>query len=182
MQHRKLRRRRIRGNALMEFVFVGIPLLFIFISIEEMSRGMWQYHSLQYAVKLANSYATVHGATCATSPNTCTVTAGNVITVFENAAFGIPMSQVSVTLTSENNSVTCSQVSTCSTSSSWSSQWPPSANSDNEVGNWIEFRANYTFNTALAMFWTGKKTFSFGSSNGNGQFVFPGYSYQVIQF
>jgi hypothetical protein len=181
--HPQLKRKRLGGNAMIEFVLVGIPLLFVCISIEEMARGMWQYHTLQYAVKMANNYAAVHGATCATSPNSCTVNVSNVVGVFATNAIGVPMSNVAVTLTSENNSATCSQVSTCSTSSSWSTQWPPSANGDNAVGNWIKFRADYTFNTALSMFWPGAGTpVSFGSNVGAGKFDFPGYSYELIQF
>jgi hypothetical protein len=168
---------------MMEFVLVGIPLIFVCISIEEMARGMWQYHTIQYAAKLANAYASVHGATCATSPNSCTVNVSNVVNVFSSNAIGVPMSQVAVTLTSQNNSASCTQVSTCTSSSSWNTQWPPSANGDNAVGNWIKFRADYTFNTALSMFWPGAgKSFSFGSPAGAGKFDFPGYSYQLIQF
>jgi Flp pilus assembly protein TadG len=170
---------------MLEFVLVGIPMLFGVISVEEMSRGMWQYHTLQYAVKMANAYASVHGATCATTPNSCTVDVSNVIGQFQTYAIGVPMAQVAVTLTSETstNAVTCSQVSTCSSSSSWSTQWPPSSNGDNAVGNWIKFRADYTFHTALAMFWPGAgKPISFGSSAGAGTFDFPGYSMQIIQF
>ncbi len=179
----QLKRHRTRGSILIEFVLVGIPLIFVCISIEEMSRGMWQYHTLQYAVKMANSYASVHGATCATAPNSCTVTVGSVVGVFSSNAIGVPMSNVAVTLTSENNSATCSQVSTCSSGSSWNTQWPPTANGDNAVGNWITFRADYTFNTALSMFWPGAgKPVSFGTSAGAGKFDFPGYSYQLIQF
>jgi Flp pilus assembly protein TadG len=181
--HRQLKRKRSRGAAMIEFVLVGIPLLFLVISIEEMARGMWQYHTLQFAVKMANAYASVHGATCGTSPNSCTVNVSNVVTVFTNYAIGIPMSEVQVTLTSENNSYTCNPVNTCSTTTAWSKQWPPSLNSDNTVGNWIKFRADYTFSSALSMFWPGGgKGVSFGSNQGAGKFDIPGYSYQLIQF
>ena len=166
----------------MEFTLVGIPMLFLFIGTEEMARGMWQYHTLQYAVKLATSYATVHGATCA-SPNSCAVNVSDVVGVFSANAIGIPMNSVALTLTSQHGSVTCSQVSTCSSNASWGTQWPPSANNDNAVGNWIKIRADYTFHTALAMFWPGAgRPVQFGSSAGGGVFDFPGYSYQLIQF
>jgi Flp pilus assembly protein TadG len=180
---RELKRRRCRGNALIEFVLVGIPLVFMTVSVEEMSRGMWQYHTLQYACKMANAYAAVHGATCAQSPNSCTVDVSNVVGVFESNAIGVPMSSVAVTLTSENNSASCSKVSTCSSGASWSTEWPPSANTDNQVGKWIKFRADYTFSTALALFWPGAgKPVIFGSTLGAGQFDLPGFSYQLIQF
>jgi Flp pilus assembly protein TadG len=182
MLRHKLRRRRTRGEALIEFTLLGIPMLFVFVSIEEMARGMWQYHTLQFAVKAAASYASLHGATCSSGTNSCSVNVSSVVNVFSSNAIGVPMSNVALTLTSENASVTCSQVSTCSTNASWSTTWPPSANGDNAVGNWIKIRADYTFNTALAMFWPHGGTAKFSSASGNGKFDFPGYSMQYIQF
>ena len=70
------RRRQRGGSTVIEFTLVGIPMIFVFISTFEMARGMWIYHSLAYAVKEATRYASVHGASCTTSPNTCGVTIG----------------------------------------------------------------------------------------------------------
>jgi len=83
--HRQLRKWR-RGSALIEFILVGIPFLFLWISIEEISRGMFPYHTLQFASKMAASYASEHGATCSSGTNTCSTTVGNVVTVFKNDA------------------------------------------------------------------------------------------------
>jgi Flp pilus assembly protein TadG len=179
--HSQLTRNRRKGSAVLEFTLVGIPLMFLFISTEEMARAMWQYHTLQYAVKMANSYASVHGATCA-SPNSCSVDVSDIVGVFKNYAAVIPMSQVNLTLTSENSSVSCSPVSTCSSNASWGTAWPPSSNNDNAVGNWIKIRAVYTFNTALAMLYPGVGVQRFSTSGGVGTLVFGGYSYQLIQF
>lgn len=59
------------GNAMIEFVLVGIPLIFVLISIFEMARGMWLYHTLAYSVKEGVRYTIVHGQNCATAPNSC---------------------------------------------------------------------------------------------------------------
>ena len=178
-RHQQLNRRR-RGNALIEFTMVGIPMLFLWVSILEMARGMWQYHTLQYACKMTAAYASVHGADCG-SPNNCLVTMSNVVNTFQTAAVGVPMAKVILTLTSKSSSVSCNPVSTCSSNASWSTTWPPTA--DNAVGNAIKVRADYTFSTALSMFWPGAgKAWGFGSSTGPGQFDLPGYSYQLIQF
>ena len=178
-RHSQLNRRR-RGNALVEFTLVGIPMLFLWVGIMEMGRAMWQYHTIQYACKMTAEYASVHGATCA-SPNSCLKNMSDVVTTFQNNATGVPMSKVALKLTSESSSVTCPVVSTCSSNSSWSTTWPPT--SDNAVGNWIKVRADYTFSTALALFWPGAgKPWSFGSAIGSGTFDLPGYSYQIIQF
>ena len=60
-------------------------MIFVFISIFEMARGMWIYHSLAYAVKEGTRYASVHGATCTTSPNDCGVSFSNIATVMKKA-------------------------------------------------------------------------------------------------
>jgi len=185
MYHNHLRRRRRSGEALVEFTLVGIPLLFVFICVTEMSRGMWQYHTLQYATKMANAFAAVHGATCSINGNSCTVDVSDVVTVFQNNAIGIPMANVAITLTSATpaNAVTCSQVSTCSSNAAWSTQWPPTGSGDNAVGNVVQIKTEYQFNTALAMFWPGAgRPWSFASAAGSGTFWFPGYSYEMIQF
>ena len=166
---------------MLEFTLVGIPLIFLWLSVVQMGIGMWQYHTIQYAVKAAASYASVHGATCA-SPNSCFVNVSDVVNMFQTNAIGVPMSKVALTLTSQNASVTCPVVSSCSSNASWSTTWPPTANNDNAVGSWIKIRADYTFNSALAMFWPGAGAVQFGSSAGAGAFDFPGYSYQLIQF
>lgn len=177
-----MRRKHNAGSTILEFTLVGIPMIFIWISTFEMARGMWNYHTLQYAVKMTATYAAHHGATCG-SPNSCSVNVSDIVTAFQNAAIGIPMSQTALTLTTASGAVTtCNPVSTCSTSSSWSTQWPPSSSSDNAVGKDIYVRADYTFTSALALFVPGHGSVRFGSSLGAGKFDFPGYSHQQILF
>src|SRR6185295_9073071 len=53
-----------RGSAMIEFTLVGIGLIFVLISIAEMSRGMWVYHTLAHVAKEGNRYAIVHGRNC----------------------------------------------------------------------------------------------------------------------
>lgn len=169
-----------RGNALIEFTLVGIPMLFLWVSVIEMGRAMWQYHTIQYACKMTAAYASVHGATCA-SPNSCLKNMSDVVGVFQTNAIGVPMDKVALKLVSQSGSVTCTQVSTCSSNGSWSTTWPPT--SDNAVGNAVQVRADYTFSTALSMFWPGAgRAWSFGSAIGSGKFDLPGFSYQLIQF
>src|SRR5579871_5563504 len=72
------------GQSLIEFTLVGIPLIFVLISVFEISRGMWIYHTLAYSVKNGVRYASVHGINCVGSatnsklqnPNNCTVNMG----------------------------------------------------------------------------------------------------------
>ena len=53
--------------------------MFALISIFEVSRGMWIYHTLAYSVKNGIRYASVHGIDCfntANNPNDCLVEMG----------------------------------------------------------------------------------------------------------
>jgi hypothetical protein len=168
---------------LIEFTLAGIALTFIWISTAQMALGMWNYHTLQYAAKTTAAYASIHGASCTKSPNSCSVTVGDVATIFQNAALGVPMDRVVLTLTTASGAVTtCNPVSTCSSNGAWGSTWPSSANKDNAVGKDIYIRADYAFQSALALFIPGHGSVDFGSSAGAGAFDFPAYSHQVILF
>ena len=45
-----------RGNSLIEFTLLGVPLLFIVISIVAVSIDMWEFHNLAYASELTARY------------------------------------------------------------------------------------------------------------------------------
>lgn len=157
-------RRRIgnrRGGVLLEFTLVGIPTIFAVISVFEMARGMWLYHTLDYAVTEATRYASVHGADCSRSPNACTITIANIATMIQQAGPGLIPSQMTVTLTPSAGSAT---TDTLQNLLSNSSQWPPATPSGtNAVGQRIKISALYPFNSALAMFWPGTKPQSFAT-------------------
>jgi hypothetical protein len=70
-----------RGQTMLEFTLVGIPLMFVLISIFEISRGMWTYHTMAFAVKDGVRFASVHGINCinttgsgGSDPNNCATT------------------------------------------------------------------------------------------------------------
>src|SRR5260370_8018949 len=96
-------RRRQKGSSMLEFVLVGIPVIFVLISLFEIARGMWTYHTMAYAVREGVRYATVHGKGCA-SPNTCQVTIGQITTVIQTAGVGLPASTTTVTFTPASGS------------------------------------------------------------------------------
>ena len=60
-----------RGNTIVEFTLVGIPLIFVLISIAEISRAMWAYTTVAHAVREGTRFAIVHGHNCEVAPNTC---------------------------------------------------------------------------------------------------------------
>src|SRR6266849_3318008 len=84
-----IKKHRGLGSATLEMTLVGIPMIFVLISIIEVSRGMWIYHTLSYAVREGTRYTIVHGVNCKTSPNNCAVTVGQIATVIQNAAVGL---------------------------------------------------------------------------------------------
>jgi Flp pilus assembly protein TadG len=170
-------RKSAKGSALVEFTLAGIFLLFVWVSIAEMARGMWNYHTLQHAAKTAGAYASVHGATCSKGTNACTVSINNIATVFRNAAIGVPADRVSMTFTTESGAVTtCKLGGLTNPCSSQTSVWPPSANNDNQIGRTLTIRADYSFRSALAMFVPGHGAVRFGSIS------LPGQTTQIIQY
>ena len=88
---------------MVEFVLAGIPVIFVLISIFELSRGMWTYHTMAYAVREGVRYAAVHGKGCA-SPHTCQVTIGQITSVIKAAGAGLPPSTTVVTFTPASGS------------------------------------------------------------------------------
>jgi Flp pilus assembly protein TadG len=160
------------GSTLIEFTLVGIPLIFVLISTFEMARGMWNYQTLAYAVRVGSRYASMHGKGCIESGNTCGITVANVAGAISTAAVGLPAANFNVVLSSATAaSVTCAPLSSCSSNAT---AWPPAG--DNAPGQDIQISANYAFKSALAMLWPGGGKVSFGT------FTFVAYTRQPMQF
>lgn len=174
---RALGRTSRRGATTVEMTLVGIPLIFMLISIFEISRGMWIYHTLSYAVKEGVRYASVHGQNCVyNSPsvtNNCQVTIGDqtpsctaanpaIATVIRCAGVGLDPSTTQLTFCTPScnsgSAPTC-YLNDCSTST----YWPPSGS--NQVGQTIEIDILVPFRSALALFWPGTKSVKFGVVN-----------------
>jgi len=162
---------RQRGSSTLEFTLVGIPLIFVLASTFEMARGMWNYHTIAYAVKEGTRYASVHGVNCASSPNTCSVTIGQITQKIVDAGIGLPTDQLRLTFTSQSGSTSCF-ASACLSNPT---VWPPAPS--NVVGSSIQISATYPFQSAISMFWPGAGPgVSFGTVN------FPASSREIIQF
>lgn len=134
-----------RGNNVIEFTLVAIPLIFVLISIMEMCRGMWDYHSLAQAVKAASRAASTRGQGCAGSG--CATTVGQIAGTISGYALGMPPSALNVTLTSTAGSVNCNPLSTCIGNNT---VWPPAGG--NAVGSDIVISGSYQFTSMLMMF------------------------------
>lgn len=166
------RRNRQKGSTILEFVFVGIALIFIFISVFEIARGMWMYHSLAYGVREGVRYAAMHGKDCA-SPNTCQVTIGTITGVIRSAALGVDPTTVTLTFTPASGTAT---TDTMTNLASNTTTFPPS--SSNAQGQTVKISAKYSFRTILSIFWVGD-----GSPlNDNGTFYLCASSAEPIQY
>lgn len=145
-------RRGRAGNTLIEFTLLGIPLMFITISIVAVSIDMWEFHNLAYASEATSRYVTLHGATCsattATATNNCTITVGAVASYFKAQALALNSDQVIVNLTDGSGTTTCNPVNSCTSSTT---QFPnPLYNS---VGSDITVKATYTLVNPIVLFW-----------------------------
>ena len=137
-----------RGNALIEFTLLGVPLLFITISIVAVSIDMWEFHNLAYSVEQTARYVTVHGATCTQNTNSCTITVGNVATYFKTQALALDPTQVIVMITDGSGTTTCNPVNSCTGSAT---QFPNPAN--NSVGSDVTIKATYILKNPVVLFW-----------------------------
>jgi hypothetical protein len=167
MQKRKSR----SGNAALEFVMTGIPLVFMIISIAELSRGMWIYDTLAHAVESTTRDMAVRGKNCSTYVSGCAQTIGSYSTLFSKWAVGLDPAQASVVFQSTSNTVTCSPLNSCFSSST---AWPPSGDNGANLDIWVT--ASMPFNSAIGMFIFGSTPVSFG------KFTLSAKSHQQILF
>ena len=143
-----IKQKRRKGNALIEFTLLGIPLLFITISIVGASIDMWEFHNLAYASDATARYITMHGATCSQNGNTCSITVGNIASFFKAQSIALDGTQVIMKLTDGSGTTTCNPVNSCTSSAT---VFPTAVYSG--VGSDIFVRATYTLRNPIAMFW-----------------------------
>lgn len=159
-----MRRRNSRkGNATLEFTLVGLPLIFVMISIASMCFAMFSLHTIQEAVEQGARYVVTHGSTCSSGTNSCVLTVGKIADAVASAAPGVINSSLNVTLipnSGTGHQTSCAPVTTCHGNST---PWPPSSNGDNSPGNDIRISADFTYTSLIAMFWPGAGSTQFGT-------------------
>lgn len=136
------------GSALIEFSLLGIPLIFVILSVMAASLNMWQLHSLAYSVDTTARYVVAHGNVCTQTGNTCTVTLGNIATLMQQQSGALDASLYYVTFTSSSGSIACNPLNTCTSNAT---TWPP--NADNAIGNDITVKGYYTLVNPIMIFW-----------------------------
>jgi Flp pilus assembly protein TadG len=177
---RKARGARNRsGNALLEFSIFGIPMIFVLISIFELSRGMWVYHTLAYATKDTARYAAVHGQLCVSTAAGCALTVAQVAGRLQYAGVGLLPSQLNATFQTPTQTVTCNPLQACLASTSCfptASDCSATLDSGSVQGQPVTVSAVYPFQSAISMFWPGTKAIVFGTFN------LPAKAQELIQF
>jgi len=134
---------------MVEFTMLGIPSIFLFLSIMSAAIDMWQFFTLSYAVAQTARYASVHGAGCSTGSNACTITRAQVASYFESQALALVPASTTMTLNDGSGAITCSPVTSCPSSAS---VFPASGH--NTAGtNTVSVSASYTLTDPIAMFW-----------------------------
>ena len=196
MNHTTKNRRSRRGSALVEMTLVGIPIIFVLISVFEISRGMWIYHTSAYAAKVGARFASVHGINCIQTSgifNNCPKTIAQVTAVIRAAAYGLPSTTTMLTFTPGATSATatsCYMGSSSATTvagpygslvgclSLTTDPWPFNDFSGtlNGVGKKIRIDIKTPFKSAVGMFWPGVGSTKFASTD------LGGSSIDYIQF
>lgn len=149
-----------RGSSLLEFTLVGIPVIFISISVVSASLNMWQFHNLAYGTQMTARYVAMHGRTCTQNGNSCTVTVGDIASYFQGQSLALDSSKLNVKLQSVSQTINCNPLNTCSSSATMF----PNA-TDNGVKFDIVVTATYPITNPMAMFWPGAGTVSAGTFN-----------------
>jgi hypothetical protein len=160
-----------KGNAALEFVMTGVPLIFMIISVVEISRGMWVYDTLVHAVESTTRDMAVRGYDCSTYVASCPQTIGGYAQLFNKWAIGLDPSQVSVTFESVSHTVACSPLNSCYSNST---SWPPTGDNARNLDIWVI--ATMPFNSALGMYTFGSAPVLFS------KFTFSAKSHQQILF
>ena len=174
-------RERRSGNALIEFTLVGIPILFILISIFEVARGMWMYTTLQHAVEDTVRFSIVHGDNCSANGNTCQVTVSQVLTRLNQQSGMFDPALLQLELRSGCNA-DASYTDTCGSTKTGTLQslladataWPDDAAPGIDA---IEIYASYPFVSVIGVFWP-----SSGGGQTFGTFNLQAISRETVQF
>jgi len=165
--------RHTTGSAIMEFTLVGIPIIFLLISLFEVGRGMWTYHMVAASVKAGTRYASVHGLDCTIPPNSCLVTIGQIAGRIQQSGRGLLWDQLNLTFTPANGTAVTCTLDNCLSNTS---TFPPLAS--NSPGIPIAISGTYPFRSIISMFWpgAGHPAGMFAATN------FGTVSKEVIQF
>jgi hypothetical protein len=164
-----MRRTARRGSTIVEFTLAGIPVIFALISIFEISRGMWQYHTLAHAVTEGTRFVVVHGRGCDDAG--CRVTVGQIARRISRAGPGILPEDIELELEPHTGPVIRCRLDECMNRGD---VWPPDPAA--APGSRVTIRAVYNISSVLLMLNPA------GKAGGANVFRMPASSTEMIQF
>lgn len=173
------RKKSQRGSAMVEFTLIGIGLIFVLISIFEMARGMWVYHSLAHVSKEATRFLIVHGKNCQERAS-CQAesTKGMLAARVQYHGVGLIPEDLQIQVykvvgTTETQVVgTGNGFETVASLASSPAYWDITA----EPGVGVRVGLRYPFRSALAMLWPGARRVNFTLVN------LGAHSWDTVQF
>src|SRR5690348_5429965 len=115
---------RRQGQAFIEFVLVGIPVILLAISVVTVSIDMWQYDDLAYGVQATARYVAMHGRTCIQDSSSCTLAVSDITSYLTSRTLALDPAKAQLTLKGATSTTVCNPVSSCSANSS---QFPSSS-------------------------------------------------------
>ena len=161
------KRRRQRGNANVEFALCAIFIIFLMISMVDMARGLWIYHTLAEAVRDGTRASIVRGSRYA-NPNTqvrmTDTKLANTLSVIRQFAVGLDPAVMDVVFETVNpNTGVATTYATCKANGSGctaTQPWPP--DTWFTPGQVIGITARYPYNSMVVMYFPGMKGVEFG--------------------
>lgn len=177
------------GAAIIEFLFAGIPLMFLLLTLFQACLAMWSYHTLATAIEDGAIYASTKGQGCTYSGNSCRVSVSQIVQDILSAGTGLDGSKLNLTFHSSASAyyadITCNPANSCLSGTYTTITWPPArvavgppaVYGDMPDISYIDITGTYQSPVPLtSMFWFGR-TFA-----APGTLQFSATSRQVIQF
>jgi len=149
-----------RGSNEIEFSLCAIFIIFLLISIVDMARGLWIYHTLAEAVRDGTRFAIVRGeryANPTTGARLPGATLADVRNVVLRSGVGLVPNDLTLRFESPAGVITCNPACPGGT---LTTNWPPdgAAALDQEIG----IAANYPYSSLVVMYFPGSQGVQFG--------------------
>jgi hypothetical protein len=120
---------REHGAAIVEFLFAGIPIVFLVLIIFELCLALWSYHTLAAAIEDGTLYASTKGQGCTYTGNSCRVSVSAIVQDILAAGVGINPGQLNLAFHSSASAyypdIVCNPATTCLSGSYTTTLWPP---------------------------------------------------------
>ena len=161
--NRPLGKRCSAGNTQIEFALCAVFIVFLLISIVDLARGMWIYHTLAEAVRDGTRHAIVRGdryVDPVTGNRLAGATLADARAVVLRHAAGLDPNQLNLRFESPAGTITCNPATNCP-GGSLGQTWPPVgfASAGLEVG----IIARYPYNSLVVMYFPGGGGLNFGN-------------------